>query len=100
MLVSDEPNRIPAAKNWGVEEIANTCRSHLQCNISDVLTVEVKMPKAPVLTDLQVEAFHRDGFVLLREAFDDEDTKTIIRWADEVESLPEEPGETLGFSRN
>jgi ectoine hydroxylase-related dioxygenase (phytanoyl-CoA dioxygenase family) len=59
--------------------------------------VEVKMPATPVLTVAQIEAYRRDGFVVLRNAFDDEDTRTIIRWADEVEALPEEPGKQWVF---
>lgn len=55
------------------------------------------MPTPPVLTKHQLEEFQRDGFVVLRAAFNDADTKTIIEWADEVEALPEEPGKQWVF---
>ena len=48
------------------------------------MKVEEKMPTPPVLTKHQLEEFQRDGFVVLRAAFNDADTKTIIEWADEV----------------
>lgn len=55
------------------------------------------MPKTPVLADSHIEAFQRDGYTVMRSAFDDEDAKTILRWADEVEALPEQPGKHWVF---
>ncbi len=76
---------------------ADTCEHYLKCNISSIVKVEVMTPKTPVLADSHIEAFQRDGFAVLRNAFDDEDAKTIIRWADEVEALPEQPGKQWVF---
>ncbi len=50
------------------------------------------MIAVPVLTDSQVDAFRRDGYVVTPEAFSAPDSAAIVRWAREVEALPEKPG--------
>ena len=50
------------------------------------------MIATPVLTDSQIAAFARDGYVVVPGAFGAADAATIERWAREVEALPEKPG--------
>ncbi|MEE8334099.1 MAG: phytanoyl-CoA dioxygenase family protein [Alphaproteobacteria bacterium] len=50
------------------------------------------MIATPVLTDAQIDAFRRDGYVVTPGAFSADDAATIQRWMREVEALPEEPG--------
>lgn len=50
------------------------------------------MLKVPVLTDRQIAAFDRDGYVHLPGAFDAAATAVIERWTEEVTDLPEVPG--------
>ena len=50
------------------------------------------MPTVPVLTDTQIGAYERDGFVALRAAFDAAEMRRITAWAAEAAALPEEPG--------
>ena len=40
----------------------------------------------------QVEAFERDGFVVVPQLFDGEEMRRISAWTDELQRLPEEPG--------
>lgn len=47
------------------------------------------MLHSPVLTKEQIEAFHRDGFVIARAAFDADEVATITRWIQEVAEAPE-----------
>jgi hypothetical protein len=46
----------------------------------------------PSLSADQVEAFHRDGFLVARHMFAPKDMDTIARWSDELVALPEESG--------
>ena len=50
------------------------------------------MPTVPVLTDTQIGAYERDGFVALRAAFDAAEMRRITAWAAEAAALAEEPG--------
>ncbi len=50
------------------------------------------MLTTPVLTPEQVDSFHRDGFVVARGAFDDEEMRRIEAWTRELAEMPEEPG--------
>ena len=46
----------------------------------------------PKLSEDQIEAFHRDGFLVARGLVPAKDRPTIARWADELVAMPEEPG--------
>lgn len=46
----------------------------------------------PLLSDDQIEAFHRDGFLVARGLVSPKDRPLIARWADELVAMPEEPG--------
>ncbi|MEX2009953.1 MAG: phytanoyl-CoA dioxygenase family protein [Dongiaceae bacterium] len=48
--------------------------------------------RVPVLTDAQIGAHRRDGFVALRAAFDAAEMRRIEGWAAEAAAMPEEPG--------
>lgn len=50
------------------------------------------MLRTPVLTDSQVQEFHRDGFVIARGGYGAEETKDITRWIGEVAAVPEKSG--------
>ncbi len=50
------------------------------------------MLSTPRLTDDQVAAFSRDGFVVLRSGFDPADTALIDLWAREITARPEQHG--------
>lgn len=53
---------------------------------------KIRMIAPPVLTDAQIDAFRRDGYVVAPGALGAGDAATIERWAREVEALPEKPG--------
>lgn len=50
------------------------------------------MLTSPILTNEQIAAFQRDGYVVVPGAFDAPSAALIDQWAREVEALPEEPG--------
>jgi 2-aminoethylphosphonate dioxygenase len=50
------------------------------------------MLNVPHLSDAQVQAFHDDGFLLLRSAFSADEMVRISSWSDEMLARPEEPG--------
>lgn len=50
------------------------------------------MAEGPILTDAEVAAFERDGFVVKRALFDPREMAAMARWAEDVASEPE----TLG----
>ncbi|MEX0696654.1 MAG: phytanoyl-CoA dioxygenase family protein [Dongiaceae bacterium] len=50
------------------------------------------MLRVPVLTDPQIGAHKRDGFVVLRAAFDAAEMRRIEGMAAEAAAMPEEPG--------
>lgn len=45
----------------------------------------------PTLTDQQINDFHRDGYVVVRSAFGDDEMQVIETWTQELTELPEEP---------
>ncbi len=50
------------------------------------------MPANKVLTQDQVAAFRRDGFVFAPGFFSQGEMQRITAWTDEVTAWPEEPG--------
>ena len=55
------------------------------------------MPTADGLTPAQIDAFHRDGFVLAPGFFDAAETRRITEWTDEVAAWPEAPGRHMVY---
>jgi len=45
-----------------------------------------------ILSEQQLQQFHRDGFLLVRAMYSDEEVADISRWTDEVSASPEVPG--------
>ena len=50
------------------------------------------MLRTPVLTDEQINDFHKDGYVAVRGAFDAAGMQHIEAWTRELAERPEEPG--------
>ncbi len=50
------------------------------------------MLATPVLNDEQIEQFKKDGFLVLKQGFNPEDTAKIIKWTTELAEMPEESG--------
>lgn len=50
------------------------------------------MLHSPTLSDRQRSDFERDGFVVVRAAFDPDEIGRIATWTEELAALPEEPG--------
>ena len=50
------------------------------------------MITTPILSDIQIACFERDGYVVVSGAFNGADMTIIDGWAREVEAMPEEPG--------
>lgn len=50
-----------------------------------------------LLSDQQIEEFHRDGFVLVRGMYSTEEIRQISTWTDEVAAWPERPGSTMMY---
>ncbi len=55
------------------------------------------MLNTPVLSDEQIEAFERHGYLVLGQAFGPEEVKRIDAWAREMAALPEETGKHWVF---
>jgi len=58
------------------------------------------MLKTPVLTQSHIDDFSRDGFVILRGAFDPGDVTHIETSLNELTTLPEEPGKHWVYWEN
>ena len=58
------------------------------------------MLKTPVLTQSHIDDFSRDGFVILRSAFDPADVTRIESSLDELTALPEESGKHWVYWEN
>ena len=50
------------------------------------------MLSIPILSDSQLAEFERDGFLVVRGAFNQEEAIKIQAWTDELLALPEESG--------
>ena len=55
------------------------------------------MLTTPILSQDQIDEFRKDGFVVVRHAFNDGDMKQLLQWAEEVEIQPEESGKQWVF---
>src|SRR6266478_3801930 len=54
-------------------------------------------PSAAPNAASQVEAFRRDGFVVVPGLFDEEEMRRISTWTDELQGLPEVPGRQMMY---
>jgi len=50
------------------------------------------MLRTPVITDDQLAAFERDGYLVMRQGFSAAEMALIARWTDEVAAMPEVSG--------
>lgn len=55
------------------------------------------MASEQVLTDGQIERFHRDGFLVVRGMYSPKEVEVISRWTDEVAASPEVPGKYMMY---
>jgi 2-aminoethylphosphonate dioxygenase len=55
------------------------------------------MLRMPVVTDDQLEAFERDGYLVMRGGFDAGEMARIARWTDELVAMPETSGRQWVF---
>ncbi|HKX55073.1 MAG TPA: phytanoyl-CoA dioxygenase family protein [Xanthomonadales bacterium] len=55
------------------------------------------MSEQNVLSQEQIESFHRDGFVLVRGLYSDQEIRQISDWTDEVAAYPETPGKHMMY---
>ncbi len=61
------------------------------------------MNEERVLSEAQMERFHRDGFLVVRAMYSDQEAGLISEWTEEVASYPEVPGKIMMYfeeSRN
>ena len=50
-----------------------------------------------MLSKEQIEQFHRDGFLVVRGMYNDEEMKEISKWTEEVATSPEKPGHYMMY---
>lgn len=50
-----------------------------------------------MLTEEQIQAFERDGYLLVRGLYDAEEMQLISKWTDEVGEYPEAPGKYMMY---
>lgn len=50
------------------------------------------MLNTPVLTEEQIDQFKTDGFLIIRNGFNQKDTTKIKTWTKQIEEMPEESG--------
>ena len=50
------------------------------------------MLNAPVIDEQQIKQFKQDGFLILKNAFNEQETADIERWAAELAAMPEKSG--------
>jgi hypothetical protein len=60
-------------------------------------TEQPEMNQESVLSELQIEQFRRDGFLVVREMYSPGETRSISDWTDEVAAYQEEPGKTMMY---
>jgi len=51
----------------------------------------------PQLTPQQLHEFERDGFVLIRNAFEPKEIDQVVSWVNEVQAFPETPGKQMMY---
>ena len=56
------------------------------------MSEEERMLGTPVITDAQAADFERDGYLVVRCAFDASEMRHIESWTRELSERPEEPG--------
>jgi len=51
----------------------------------------------PQLTPQQLHEFERDGFILIRNAFEPKEIDQVVSWVNEVQAFPETPGKQMMY---
>jgi ectoine hydroxylase-related dioxygenase (phytanoyl-CoA dioxygenase family) len=51
----------------------------------------------PQLTQQQLHEFERDGFILIRNAFEPKEIDQVVSWVNEVQAFPETPGKQMMY---
>jgi len=59
--------------------------------------VKPEMNEERILSEAQIKQFHRDGFLVVREMYSPQETRSISEWTEEVAAYPEEPGKTMMY---
>ena len=49
------------------------------------------------LSQLEIDQFHRDGFLVVRGMYSADEIHQISNWSDELAANPEEPGKTMMY---
>jgi len=55
------------------------------------------MASVRILSDGQIERFHRDGFLVVRGMYSAQEVEAISQWTDDVATAPEVPGKTMMY---
>lgn len=55
------------------------------------------MPPDTILSEIQKESFHENGFVIVRQLFDADEMRRIEAWTNEVVAMPEVPGNHMVY---
>jgi len=55
------------------------------------------MNEERVLSQVQIDQFHRDGFLVVHEMYSAWETRSISEWTEEVAGYPEVPGKTMMY---
>ncbi|HIE20179.1 MAG TPA: hypothetical protein EYP72_04000 [Rhodospirillales bacterium] len=55
------------------------------------------MLNTPIINDEQMRAFERDGYLVMRSAFNEDEMALIDTWTRELLALPEESGKHWVF---
>ena len=55
--------------------------------------VKSEMKEAGVLSEVQMEQFHRDGFLVVQGMYSRQEIRLISEWTEEVASLPGSSGQ-------
>jgi len=56
-----------------------------------------QMKEERIFSEEQIDHFHRDGFLVMREMYSPQETRIISEWTKEVASYPEIPGKTMMY---
>jgi ectoine hydroxylase-related dioxygenase (phytanoyl-CoA dioxygenase family) len=59
--------------------------------------VKPEMNEERVLSEVKIKQFYRDGFLVVREMYSPQETRSISEWTEEVANYPEEPGKTMMY---
>jgi hypothetical protein len=52
-----------------------------------------------MLTEAEIDSFKKDGYLVVREMYDEGAVSAISQWSDEILGWPEEPGRRTDWGR-